>query len=130
MLLVSVRRYRCSGCGCGHVWRQDPSKAAQPRAKLSRRGLRWALEGIVCEHLMVARIAEGLGMCCNTANKAVLAEGRRVLIDDPNRFDGGWPSSVLMSMCGGKPPARTSTSPLSLTSPRSATGPARPACWT
>jgi len=40
------------------VWRQDMSKAAEPRAKLSRRGLRWALEGIVCQHLTVARIAE------------------------------------------------------------------------
>ena len=58
-LLVTVRRYRCTGCG--HVWRQDTSQAAEPRAKLSRRGLRWALEGIVCQHLTVARVAEGLG---------------------------------------------------------------------
>ena len=85
-LLVSVRRYRCTGCG--HVWRQDTSKAAQPRAKLSRRGLRWALEGIVCQHLTMARVAEGLGVSWNTANNAVPAEGRRVLIDDPRRFDG------------------------------------------
>ncbi|MGY2747691.1 hypothetical protein ACVWZ8_004873 [Arthrobacter sp. UYCu723] len=85
-LLLSIRRYRCTGCG--HVWRQDTSKAAEPRAKLSRRGLRWALEGIVCQHLTVARIAEGLGVTWNTANKAVLAEGRRVLIDDPHRFAG------------------------------------------
>ncbi|MGZ5405665.1 MAG: ISL3 family transposase [Nocardioides sp.] len=85
-LLVTVRRYRCTGCG--HVWRQDTSKAAQPRAKLSRRGLRWALEGIVCQHLTVARVAEGLGVSWNTANDAVPAEGKRVLIDDPGRFDG------------------------------------------
>ena len=85
-LLVTVRRYRCSGCG--HVWRQDTSKAAEPRAKLSRRGLRWALEGIVCQHLTVARVAEGLGVAWNTANDAVLAEGKRVLVDDPDRFDG------------------------------------------
>lgn len=85
-LLVTVRRYRCSGCG--HVWRQDISKAAEPRAKLSRRGLRWALEGIVCQHLTVARVAEGLGVAWNTANDAVLAEGKRVLVDDPGRFDG------------------------------------------
>ena len=69
------------------MWRQDTSKAAQPRAKLSRRGLRWALEGIVCQHLSVARVAEGLGVSRNTANTAVLAEGQRVLIDDPARFD-------------------------------------------
>jgi hypothetical protein len=58
------------------------------RAKLSRRALRWALEGIVCQHLTVARVAEGLGVSWNTANDAVLAEGRRVLIKDPHRFDG------------------------------------------
>lgn len=85
-LLVTVRRYRCTGCG--HVWRQDTTKAAEPRARLSRRGLRWALEGIVCQHLTVARVAEGLGVSWNTANDAVLAEGKRVLIDDPGRFDG------------------------------------------
>ena len=38
--------------------------------------------------LTVARVAEGLGVSWNTANNAVLAEGRRVLIDDPDRFDG------------------------------------------
>jgi transposase len=85
-LLVRVRRYRCAGCG--RVWRQDLSKAAEPRAKLSRGGLRWALEGIVCQHLTVARVAEGLAVAWNTANEAVLAEGRRVLINDPTRFDG------------------------------------------
>ena len=85
-LLVTVRRYRCGGCG--HVWRQDTSSAAEPRGKLSRRGLRWALEGIVLAHLTIARVAEGLAVSWNTANDAVLAEGRRVLIDDPDRFDG------------------------------------------
>ena len=85
-LMVTVRRYRC--IGCGHVWRQDTSKAAEPRAKLSRRALQWALEAIVCQHLSVARVAEGLAVSWNTANNAVLAEGRRVLIADPARFDG------------------------------------------
>ncbi|MDQ1290035.1 MAG: hypothetical protein QG622_3601 [Actinomycetota bacterium] len=85
-LLVTVRRYRCDACG--HVWRQDTGKAAEPRAKLSRAGLRWALEAIVCQHLSVARVAEALAVSWNTANTAVLAEGRRVLIDDPGRFDG------------------------------------------
>jgi len=85
-LVVTVCRYRCTGCG--HVWRQDMSKAAEPRAKLSRRGLEWALAGVVCQHLTVARVADGLGVAWNTANDAVLAEGRRVLIDDAHRFDG------------------------------------------
>ncbi|QBJ20475.1 ISL3 family transposase [Kocuria marina subsp. indica] len=86
VLLITVRRYRCSECG--HVWRQDMSKAAEPRSKLSRRALRWALEALVVDHLTIARIAESLAVSWNTANDAVLAEGRRVLIDDPKRFDG------------------------------------------
>lgn len=85
-LLITVRRYRCAGCE--HVWRQDTTSAAEPRGKVSRRGLRWALEGIVCQHLTVARVAEGLGVAWSTANDAVLAEGKRMLIDDPTRFDG------------------------------------------
>lgn len=85
-LQVRVRRYRCTGCG--HVWRQDTSRAAQARAKVSRRGLRWALQAIACQHLTVARVAEALHVSWNCANDAVLAEGRQVLIDDPNRLDG------------------------------------------
>jgi len=85
-LVLRIRRYRCTGCG--HVWRQDTSRAAEGRAKLSRRALRWALEGLVVQHLSVARIAEALAVSWNTANDAVLAEGRRVLIEDPGRFDG------------------------------------------
>jgi transposase len=42
----------------------------------------------VCQHLSIARVAEGLGVSWNTANDAVLAEGKRVLIEDPHRFDG------------------------------------------
>ncbi len=85
VLEVTVRRYRCE---CGHVWRQDMTPAAAPRAKISRGGLRWALVAIVCQHLTVARIAEALGVSWNCANTAVLDEGRRVLIADPTRFDG------------------------------------------
>lgn len=85
-LLVTVRRYRCTGCG--RVWRQDTSKAAEPRAKLSRQALAWALNALVCQHLTVARVAECLAVSWDTANNAVLAEGRRVLIADPARFDG------------------------------------------
>ena len=85
-LLVTLCPYRCSGCA--HVWRQDTSKAAEPRAKLTRGALRWALSAIVCQHLTVARVAEGLGVAWNTANDAVLAEGRRVLISDPPASTG------------------------------------------
>ena len=84
-LLIRVRRYRCTGCS--HVWRQDTSAAAEPRAKISRAGLRWGLVGIVVQHLSMARVAEGLAVCWNTANDAVLAEGQRLLIDNPARLD-------------------------------------------
>lgn len=40
------------------------------------------------QHLTVARVAEGLGIAWHTANDAVLTEGRRVLINDPTRYDG------------------------------------------
>ena len=60
ILLVTVRRFRCGGCGL--VWRQDTSAAARPRARLARGGLRWALTALVAQHLTVARIAEGLGV--------------------------------------------------------------------
>lgn len=43
--------------------------------------------GLVCQHLSVSRIAEGLGISWNTTNEAVLAEGRRLLINDPARFN-------------------------------------------
>ncbi|MFC0358196.1 ISL3 family transposase, partial [Kytococcus schroeteri] len=84
-LLLTVRRYKCTGCG--HVWRQDTTRAAEPRAKLSRTALRWALVGLVCQHLTVARLAEALAVSWDTANAAVLAEGQRLLLDDPTRFD-------------------------------------------
>jgi len=70
------------------VWRQDTTRAAEPRAKISRAGLRWALVGLVVQHLTVSRVAEGLGVAWHTANDAVLAEGQGILIGDPARFDG------------------------------------------
>lgn len=75
-LLVRVRRYVCSGCG--RSWRQDTTAAAPPKAKVSRGGVRWALEGIVIDHLSVARVADGLGVAWHTANSAVIAEGTRL----------------------------------------------------
>ena len=85
-LLVRVRCYQCANCG--RVWRQDTSAAAEPKAKISRGGLAWALEAIVLDHLTVSRVAVGLGVSWHTANNAVLDEGHRLLISDPARFDG------------------------------------------
>lgn len=64
------------------------SAAAEPRARLSRRALWWALTAVVCQHLTIARVAQARAVSWHTANDAVLAEGTRVLIEDPKRFDG------------------------------------------
>ena len=53
-----------------------------------RGGLGWALIAIVVDHLTVTRVAAGLGVSWHTANSAIIAEGRRRLIDNPARFDG------------------------------------------
>jgi len=45
-----------------YVWRQDTSRATEPRAKLSRACARWALEALVKQHLTVARIAEAFAV--------------------------------------------------------------------
>jgi hypothetical protein len=97
--------------------------------KLSRRGLRWALEGIVVQHLTVARVADGLGVSWNTANDAVLAEGRRVLIDGPGRFDGvavvGVDEHAWRHTRRGD---KYVTVIIDLTAVRAGTG--QPGCWT
>ena len=62
--------------------------AASPRSKISRGGLEWALGAIVVDHLTVSRAAAGLGVSWHTANSAIIAEGKRRLIDDPTRFEG------------------------------------------
>ncbi len=49
----------CRAAGCGGHWRRS-----------------------CVQHLTVARIAGGLAVSWNTANDAVLAEGKQVLIND------------------------------------------------
>ena len=78
---VSLRRvWACVATGHG--------RRGGTAAKISSGGLAWALAGIVCQHLTVARIAEGLGVSWSCANTAVLDEGRRVLIGYRARFGG------------------------------------------
>ena len=77
---LSVRGLRA------RVARHGTSKAAELRAKLSRRPA-VGVGGIVCQHVTVARVAQGLAVAWNTANDAVPAEGKRVLIDEVGRFD-------------------------------------------
>lgn len=124
VLQVPVRRYRCAHCG--RTWRQDTSAPAPRRAKISRGGLGWALTAIVVDHLTVTRVAAGLGVSWYTADSAIIAEGRRRLIDDPARFDGVTTSGVdehvwRHTRLGEK----YVTVIIDLTSVRDKTGPAR-----
>lgn len=59
-LLVRVSRYRC--VGYRQVWRQVTTNGAEPRAKLSRAAVCWALVGLVVRHLSVARVALALAV--------------------------------------------------------------------
>lgn len=72
-----------STCGvrtCPRRWRFVRSHPRRPAL--------WALVGTVCTHLSVARIADSLGVSRNTAHDAVLAEGQRLLINVPTKFNG------------------------------------------
>ena len=46
------------------------------------------MEALLLDHLTVSRAAAGLGVSWHTANTAILAEGKRRLIEDPGRFAG------------------------------------------
>jgi transposase len=80
----------------------------------------------VCQHLTVARVAEGLGVSWNTANDAVLPEGKRALIDDGGRFDSVKALGVDEHMWRTHPPRRQIRHRvIDLTGIRDGTGPAR-----
>ena len=74
-----------AGVAAGHQRGGRAEGEAVPAA------VRWALEALVVQHLTVAGQGSprALAVAWDTANDAVLAEGRRVLIGDPDRFDGG-----------------------------------------
>ena len=86
LLHVRVRRYRCPICA--RVWREDLTRIAAPRAKLSRSAVLWALKCLVIDRMSISRIAAGLGAAWHTVNTAILATGQQLLVDDPSRFDG------------------------------------------
>src|SRR5690606_12731344 len=73
--------------------------------------------------------AEGLGVSWNTANDAVLAEGQRLLINDPARLDGvrvvGVDEHAWRHTRKGD---KYVTVIIDLT-PRSGTAPGPPGCW-
>ena len=111
------------------VWRQDTSRGGRAEGHATRSALQWALFALVIQHLTVARVADALDVAWDTANNAVLDEGRRLLISDPTRFTGVRVIGVDEHVWRHTR-AATSSSPPSSTSPPSATGPAPHGCWT
>ncbi len=43
---------------------------------------------MVIDRLSITHVAAGLGVAWNTANDAVLATGRWLMIEDPSRLEG------------------------------------------
>jgi len=83
-LEVTVRRYRCTGCG--HVWCQDTTKAAEPRAMLSRRGLQWALQAIVCQLKLGGAVAGRDGVSVQLLTVPAAPSWRRDMLGHRNRY--------------------------------------------
>lgn len=75
-LLIRVRRYRCAHCR--RTWRQDTTKAAAPRAKISRGGIGWGLTTIVVDHLTVKEMMRAVIDAVSSGVPAALTEIRRL----------------------------------------------------
>ena len=128
LLHVTVRRYRCPGCG--HVWLQDKTSAVAPRSKLGRSAVLWALKSVVIDRLSITRVADGLGTSWHTVNDAVLDAGRALLIEDPTRLEGVRVLGVdehcwRHPRAGASGVGRFVTVIIDLTPVRDGTGPAR-----
>jgi transposase len=128
ILHVTIRRYRCAGCGL--VWRQDTSAAAAPRSKPAAHAVLWALRAVLIDRASIARVAAALGTAWHTVNSAVLAAGRTLLIDDPSRLDAVKVLGVdehcwRHPRAGAGPVQRFVTVVIDLIPVRDKTGPAR-----
>ncbi|AQP46229.1 ISL3 family transposase [Tessaracoccus aquimaris] len=85
-LQVQAPRYRCRGCG--KVWRHRLKTVAQPRSKLTRSAVWWALREVVLDHCSISAVAAVLQTAWGTVHDAVTELGQQVLIDLPDRLEG------------------------------------------
>ena len=85
-LQVSAPRYRCRNCG--KVWRHRLRTVAEPRSKLTRSAVWWALQEVVLDHSSISAVAAVLQSAWGTVHDAVVELGQQVLIDHPDRLDG------------------------------------------
>ena len=85
-LVVCVWRFACTHCR--RVWRQDTTRLAQPRARLTRSAVEWRLRALGLEPMSVSRVAQALGISWHAANSAILTRAEQTITGDPDRFDG------------------------------------------
>jgi len=85
-LLVRLRRWRCQGCG--RVWRQDASRAAAKRARLTLAAEQWAIRAVGVEFMSVSRVAAALGVSWHTEGDAILERAKNTLLKAPGRLEG------------------------------------------
>ncbi|PWF81594.1 hypothetical protein DEJ38_07435 [Kocuria rosea] len=78
-LQVQAPRYRCRGCG--KVWRHRLRTVAQPRSKLTRSAVWWALCQVVLDHCSISAVAAVLQTAWGTVHDAVTDLGQQVLIE-------------------------------------------------
>lgn len=85
-LQVSAPRYRCRNCG--KVWRHRLRTVAEPRSKLTRSAVWWALQEVVLDHSSISAVAAVLQSAWGTVHDAVTELSQQVLINHPERLDG------------------------------------------
>jgi transposase len=93
------RRWVCPvpGCPVGTFVEQD-ERIAAPRASLTVRACRWAIEQIRREHASVNGIRRQLGTGWRTVWESIEPVLQAMALTRPG--SRGWPSSGLMSTCG------------------------------
>ena len=85
-LVVRLRRFACAHCH--RLWRQDTSRLAEPRARLTHSAVQWGLEALGVELMSVSRVAQALGVAWHTASTAILARAQQAIAQDPHRLAG------------------------------------------
>lgn len=61
---------------------------AQPRSKLTRSAVWWALRQVVLDHCSISAVAAVLQTAWGTVHDAVTDLGQQVLINHPGRLEG------------------------------------------
>ena len=71
-----------------NVWRHRLRTVAEPRSKLTRSAVWWALQEVVLDHCSISAVAAVLQSAWGTVHDAVTELGQQVLIDHPDRLEG------------------------------------------